>query len=208
MFLFSNLFVLAGIACIVVSSTFFAMIILSLAPATIPLLFSKRTAPYFYSWLKIFISYSLYVPASFIILSFCMIPIQKVQELGNIQQVYDNQFANFFVPTLISLICIYLLTKIPNWISQVMGVQGLDGGGSGGALDMAKSVGMAGASFGAGTLAKRMAGGSIGESLKHGMANAIPGAQSFRKMVGDLKGQNSQTQGLTDTITGATAKAG
>ncbi|ENP7075486.1 hypothetical protein ACEB48_002110, partial [Campylobacter coli] len=47
-----------------------------------------------------------------------------------------------------------------------------------------------------------------GESLKHGIANAIPGSQSLRKMVGDLKGQNSQTQGLTDTITGATAKAG
>ncbi|HED7835083.1 TPA: type IV secretion system protein [Campylobacter jejuni] len=207
-------FVLAGIACIIVSSTFFAMIILSLAPATIPLLFSKKTAPYFYSWLKIFISYSLFVPASFIILSICMIPIQKVQELGNIQQVYDNQFVNFFVPTLISLICIYLLKKIPNWVSQVMGVQGLDGGGSGGALDMAKSVGMAGASFGAGTLAKKMAGGSVGESLKHGIANAIPGSQSLRKMAGDLKGQNSQTnlidtmQGLTDTITGATAKAG
>ncbi|XTO85304.1 type IV secretion system protein (plasmid) [Campylobacter coli] len=184
------------------------MIILSLAPATIPLLFSKKTAPYFYSWLKIFISYSLYVPASFIILSICMIPIQKVQELGNIQQVYDNQFANFFVPTLISLICIYLVSKIPNWISQIMGVQGLESGGSGGALDMAKTAGMTATSFGAGMLAKRMAGGTIGESLKHGMANAIPGAQSFRKMVGDLKGQNSQTQGLTDTITGATAKAG
>ncbi len=40
---------------------------------------------------------------------------------------------------------------------------------------------MATTSFGAGTLAKRMAGGSVGESLKHGIANAIPGSQSLRK---------------------------
>ncbi len=109
-----------------------------------------------------------------------MIPIQKVQELGNIKQVYDNQFDNFFVPTLISLICIYLVAKIPNWISQVMGVQGLDGGGRW-SFRYGKSVGMATTSFGAGTLAKRMAGGSVGESLKHGIANAIPGSQSLRK---------------------------
>lgn len=198
----TTFFVIAGVACIILSSTFFAMIILSLAPVVIPLLFSKKTAPYFYSWLKLFISYSLYVPASYIILSICMIPMKKISELGtDIQQIYDNQFVNFLVPTLISAICIYLLIKIPNWVSQIIGVQGLEAGGTGGALDLAKTAGSVGASFGTGFLAKKMVGGSLGQSMTSGLANAVPMAKTIKGLV------NAEKK-VIGGIEGVSAKAG
>ncbi|EAK0768206.1 type IV secretion system protein [Campylobacter lari] len=213
-FYLTTFLVLIGVACIVLSSTFFAMIILSFAPVVIPLLITKRTTPYFYSWLKLFISYSLFIPLSFFILSICMIPIQKVQDIGNIAEVYNNQFVNFLVPTIISIICLFMLKKIPNWVSQILGVQGLDGAGTGGGVDILKTSGNMGASFAGGMLASKMTGSGYGEAFKHGIANAIPGGKSLRQMANSIRSDNANNNlanamdNLTDSLTGATAKAG
>lgn len=209
-----NMIVLLGVTCVILSSTFFAMIILSFAPVLIPLLITRRTSPYFYSWLKLFISYSLFIPLSFFILSICMIPIQKVQEFGNFEEVYNNQFINFLVPSVISFICIYMLIKIPNWVSQVMGVQGLDSAGSNGGSEIVKTGGNIAGAFAGGAIASKIAGSSFGGAIKQGIASAIPGSKSLRQMANNARteraqnGLSSAMETLTDTLTGATAKAG
>lgn len=141
--------VMIGVCAIIYASTFMALLILAMAPLLIPFLVVKNLTPYFFSWLKLFISYSLYAPLAFIILGIAMIPTSKLKDIQNnpklIDELYNSQVQYFLVPTLTSILCIYLLTQIPNWVSQVVGVNGLSKGGSDGAVGALSQAGQSGA---------------------------------------------------------------
>lgn len=179
--------VLVGIAAIILVSTFIAMVILSLAPILIPFLSIPFLKPYFFSWLKLFISYSSYAPASYIILALCMQPITQLNEMSYsttiLQQIYNNQISNFLLPSLTSIIAIYMLKSIPNWISQILGVQGLSGGGSSTLAQTATATGIGVGSFGTGFIAQKMIGGGLKDSLISGAINATPGAKTIQQLM-------------------------
>lgn len=175
-----------GALCIVVGSQFIASLILSTAPIVIPFLVVKQLKPYFFSWLKLFISYSLYPSIALIILMLAMQPIAdlntELSQAKAVRNFYEHTFATFFPMTAITIFAIYLMTKIPNWVSQIMGVQGLDSGGVGGGLAMAKSAGVAAASGGVGGIIGA-AKGAKGGFQSGGIGGAIKGALS-----GGMKG--------------------
>ncbi|ARJ57131.1 type IV secretion system protein [Campylobacter cuniculorum] len=189
---------LGGI-CIYTGSSFIAMLLLSTAPIVIPFLIIKPLKPYFYSWLKLVISYSLYPSIALIILSLAMKPLNELEKIVNqqkaIEELYNNTFIAFFPMTLMTIIVIFLLTKIPNWVSQIMGVQGLDSGGVGAGLSLAKQAGVSMASAGvgglAGGLAARAAGGNILGGVLGGAGRAtlssIPGNKTMRQLMDSAK---------------------
>lgn len=189
---------LGGI-CIYTGSSFIAMLLLSTAPILIPFLIIKPLKPYFYSWLKLVISYSLYPSIALIILSLAMKPLNELEKVVNqqeaIEEFYNNTFISFFPMTLMTIIVIFLLTKIPNWVSQIMGVQGLDSGGVGAGLSLAKQTGLSMASAGigglAGGFAARAAGGNILGGVLGGAGRAtlssIPGSKTVRQLMDSAK---------------------
>lgn len=209
-----------GVASIVIVSQFFAMLILATAPLVIPLLINKKTAPYFFSWLKVFISYSLYAPLGFLVLKLSTSTINELNKFKFddtiLTEVYKNQMANFFLPILISIICIYLVKSIPNWISQIMGVQGLSAGGTGAGAGLVAGTGAGVGRFLGGYFSRRAAGGGVGRSIGSGLLNTIPMGRSsvelanqFKNNAANSKIANKISGGkATDTKTGATAEAG
>ena len=192
-----------GVSAIIIVSIFITMVILSIAPILIPLLALPFTKPYFFSWLKLFISYSLYAPASYVILALCMKPIKDIEKIQYnttiIQQLYENQFTNFLLPSLIAIIGIYMLKQIPNWISQILGVQGLGAGGSGGIAQTAGAFATGASTFGAGFIAKKLTGGNLQEALKQGAINATPFGRATQELIKGL-GQNSKIDNITGAI--------
>ena len=81
LFYLSFAFLMIGIILIVQVSGYIALIILSIAPVMIPLLFNRNLRAYFFSWLNLYISYSLYAPLALIILGVALAVIQKNLEL-------------------------------------------------------------------------------------------------------------------------------
>lgn len=209
-----------GVASIVIVSQFFAMLVLTTAAIVIPLLINKKTMPYFFSWLKVFISYSLYAPLGFLILKLSTSTINELNKFKFddtiLTEIYKNQLSNFFVPILISIICIYLIKSIPNWISQIMGVQGLSGGGTGASAGFVVGAGASAGRFLGGYFSKRAAGGGVGRSIGSGLLNTIPMSRSSVELANQFKNNaanskianNLSDSKATDTKTGATAEAG
>ena len=209
--LFGGLLIMTG-------SQFISALILTTAPIMIPFILYRSLRAYFFSWLKLFISYSLYAPIALIIISIVLKPINEFKEnLGNAENYYKNLDENTFVLSisymLIVIFGIYLMTKIPNWVSQIIGVQGLDGAGSGAGQAALSFAGKATAATGIGAVAggvtSAIAGrgvlkGAIGGGLK-GMTSSIPGSESAKKIWDTAKGFK---EAKSSTTNGATAKAG
>lgn len=132
-----------GCVAIIFVSTFMASLLLCGCAIVLPFLTISTLKQYFFSWLKLFISYTLYAPLGLIVLSLAITPINKLIEIvgaGKIEQIYNNQISSFFVPTIICMICIYLLKQIPDWVQQLVGASGSAMGvGAGG--DLASNVG-------------------------------------------------------------------
>ncbi|MBD5165628.1 type IV secretion system protein [Helicobacter sp.] len=192
LFYLSFAFLMIGIILIVQVSGYIALIVLSIAPVMIPLLFNRNLRAYFFSWLKLYISYSLYAPLALIILGVALAVIQKSLELPeteikSIATGFMSIAYHFSSGLILSVLCIYLLLQIPNWVSQVMGMQGFINGGVGAGVAT-----MAGASVGAvtggagsiagGMLAKAQGGSALAGAMKGGfgaMAKNLPGAKTI-----------------------------
>lgn len=169
-------FVLIGVVAVIVSSTFIALLILAMAPMVIPFLTINFLKPYFFSWLKLFISYSLYAPIALIVLNIAMSPIAQSKNLiqqGQIEILYNNQIQYFLVPTLTSILCIYLFKQIPNWISQILGVSGLQNAGTTAAAGFATGAATVGISTLAGGIIGRQLAKSAGENTMGGMLKGM-----------------------------------
>lgn len=207
---------LIGIVGIVLISSFTALIILAGAPLFIPLLMIDSAKQYFWSWLKLFISYSLYAPVAFVVLSLTLSPLSEFQDLMNsingnekIELIVANPWSYFFVKIVIALIGIYLLTKIPTWISQVMGVQGLDGGGAGVAgMAMGTVAGITGGAI-AGGIGAKVAGGSFLSGAGRGAVNSTIGGKTITGVydaMGGYKGMADKTKSVfSNNLNGVSA---
>lgn len=197
--------------CIVIGSQFITMLLLSVAPILIPFLIIKPLKAYFFSWLKLVISYSLYPSIALILLILAMSPINDLKGTNTadaIQKMYKDTFFTFTPAAGFCIFVIYLMTKIPNWVSQIMGVSGLDSGGVGTGLAMAKNAGLAAATGGASGVMTKMAGGSFFGGAARGALGTMPGA----KTLGSVKEAVSKRMkaGAGKTISngaGATASA-
>ncbi|WP_096014703.1 type IV secretion system protein [Campylobacter lanienae] len=173
---------LIGIIGVVLISSFTALIILAGAPLFIPLLMIDSAKQYFWSWLKLFVTYSLYAPVAFIVLSLALSPLAEFQDLMNsingnqkMELIVLNPWSYFFVKIIIAIIGVYLLIKIPTWISQIMGVNGLDGGGAG----------LAGMAMGSiGTLAAGAITGGVGAGARGGQLLSGAGRGAVGSIVG------------------------
>ena len=187
----SFLFLTIGVILVVQVSGYIALIVLTIAPAMIPLLFNKNLRQYFFSWLKLYISYSLYAPLALVILSIALGTIQRGLDLPTeVQEIatgFWSIFVHFAPAIILSLLCIYLLLQIPNWVSQVMGIQGLSSGGVGTGVGLmaGTAIGVATGGLGAvagGMLAKAQGGSVLAGAAKGGLgaiAKKIPGAETI-----------------------------
>ena len=172
-----------GLGCIFIVSSILVNIILSLAPLVIPLLIIPQTRGYFFSWFKLMLSYAMYAPFGLLVLSFSSANIDKTITQNNAlgqeiyQAFYEKTFDYILIPSLLALISIYLLTKIPSWINQILGTQNQEGGGLG-AVGAIIGAGMTGGgAFAGGALSGLTENKGIGGALKQGALNAIPGGK-------------------------------
>ncbi len=187
-----------GLGCIFIVSSILVNIILSLAPLVIPLLIIPQTRGYFFSWFKLVLSYAMYAPFGLLVLSFSSANIDKVIVGNNglnedtFQAFYEKTFDYILIPSLLALISIYLLTKIPNWINQILGTQNQESGGLG-AVGSIVGAGMtAGGSFAGGALSGLISGKTMGGALKQGALNTIPGGKLIQNTMQEKKSAQMQ----------------
>ncbi|EAJ8475236.1 type IV secretion system protein, partial [Campylobacter upsaliensis] len=171
---------------IITGSQFITMLLLSAAPILIPFILYRTTRAYFFSYLKLVISYSLYPSIALIIISIALSSANDMSaqygKEGFIASVYDNPFTTCFPLILMTILGIYFMTKIPNWVSQIMGVQGLDGAGSGAGQAMQVAAGKAlGITTGGAVI------GAVGGAIKGGKSGGALGAIG-QGLLGGLSG--------------------
>ncbi|WP_300827417.1 type IV secretion system protein [Helicobacter sp. UBA3407] len=196
LFYLSFAFLMIGIILIVQVSGYIALIILSIAPVMIPLLFNRNLRAYFFSWLNLYISYSLYAPLALIILGVALAVIQKNlelpdTELQSIATGFMSILYHFSSGLILSILCIYLLLQIPNWVSQVMRMQGLINGGVGAGVATMAGAGVGVVTGGAGSIAGGMLAKAQGERILKGatsgglkgLAQHIPGAKTYNAIM-------------------------
>ncbi|WP_297600056.1 type IV secretion system protein [Helicobacter sp. UBA3407] len=196
LFYLSFAFLMIGIILIVQVSGYIALIVLSIAPVMIPLLFNRNLRAYFFSWLNLYISYSLYAPLALIILGVALSVIQKSLELPTteIEAIAAGFWSiayHFSSGLILSILCIYLLLQIPNWVSQVMRMQGLINGGVGAGVATMAGAGVGVVTGGAGSIAGGMLAKAQGESILKGatsgglkgLAQHIPGAKTYNAIM-------------------------
>lgn len=201
LFYLSFAFLMIGIILIVQVSGYIALIVLSIAPVMIPLLFNRNLRAYFFSWLKLYISYSLYAPLALIILGIALSVIQKNLELPSteleaIATGFWSILYHFLSGLILSVLCIYLLLQIPNWVSQVMGMQGLNSGGVGAGVAATSFAGVTALTGGVGgiaggMLAKAQGGSALAGAIRgfgKAAAKNLPGAKTIEGAVESVRG--------------------
>lgn len=120
-------------------STFLSFIYAAFLPIMIPLLLIPQTKAIFFAWVKAFIGITMYVPLS-------MIPITILTGINDMmtadgENIWINTMYYSFLGLVFVVICYGLLSKIPTWISELLGTAN-QGVGAGGALGMLKTAGM------------------------------------------------------------------
>ena len=213
MYLFFVILILA-IACIVFINKFMATIILSLAPIVIPLLIIAPLRAYFFSWLKLYISYSLYAPIAMVIGSFPFSIIDNytknaIQIIDLIKGVSFEELANnysiqFFQPVsgiIVSTIALLILSKVPSWVNQILGTQNSDGVG----LAPLKAAGALAMTAGIGTIAARIGGSTMLSSIGKGLLESTPFGRTLGSTLSKAKGTGGQ--GAKETITNGNMSA-
>ncbi|RZV14558.1 conjugal transfer protein TrbL [Aliarcobacter butzleri] len=105
-----------------VFSIFLSEIILALLPLVLPTLIWKKTEYVFFSWIKLYVSVSLYAPFTIL---FCLISIKVVELTMKIANAIDKDFEQnvqyILVLVLAQSLVIIAVFKIPNIINQLVG---------------------------------------------------------------------------------------
>ncbi|MBD5165110.1 type IV secretion system protein [Helicobacter sp.] len=179
-----------AITSICIVTKFMATIILSIAPIVIPCLMMNQLRGYFFSWLKLYLSYSMYAPIAMIIGNFPMVALEKVELIPNnvsqLEQVIASLTFIFFKPIglmIVAIIAIMILIKVPSWVNQILGTQNDDAVG----LAPLKAVGSAtttGAMTGGAGL---IAGAGIKAALGRGITSMLPMGQTATKLYDSFK---------------------
>lgn len=156
-----------------VLSQFMANVILSLGALVFPLVIWQQTKGIFFSWLKLYVS--LWSPFTILLGG---IPASVMQ---NIKQGYilisdgEALFYTALISIVLMLLSIFLLTKIPGWVSAIIGTADNNDGGSG-------LVGMAAGSIliasrmmkgGSAGIMSKMRGASAGSAILGGLGHSV-----------------------------------
>ncbi|TLD85555.1 type IV secretion system protein [Helicobacter sp. MIT 05-5294] len=177
-----------AIFCIVSVTTFMKTIILSLAVITIPLLMLSQTRGYFFSWLKLYISYSLYAPVAMVIADF---PLEALKQIAKTDIAKLSFGENWWVTIIFTpmglsisaIIALIVFAKVPSWINQILGTQN-DAGIGLAPLKMAGAMAM---TAGVGAVGAKIAGNTLMKSLGKGLMEATPGGKSIMGAVNASK---------------------
>ena len=133
-FILLIIIMLLAVAAMTLVAQFIARVLLSISPMVVPLIIIPQTRAYFFSWLKLYISVSLYPALALLILGIAYKSVKLIDGKSG-RELWDNPFANVFPSLCMTLIAIYTITKIPNWIQQIMGTSdGGMGASAGGAM--------------------------------------------------------------------------
>ena len=125
---------LLAVAAMTLVSEFIGGILLAISPMVVPLIIIPHTRAYFFSWLKLYISVSLYAPLALLVLGIAQKAVNLLANKGG-QEMWDSPAATPFPSLCMTLIAIYTMMKIPNWIQQIMGASdGSMGAGAGTAM--------------------------------------------------------------------------
>ncbi|WP_321469307.1 type IV secretion system protein [Halarcobacter sp.] len=105
-----------------VFSIFLSDVVLSLMPFVLPFLIWKKSEYMFFSWVKLYVSISLYAPFT---LLFGLISVQTSELTINITQAIQTDFEQnvmyIFSLVIAQLITAIAIFKIPNIINQIIG---------------------------------------------------------------------------------------
>ena len=167
----------------------------------IPLLLISKTRGIFFAWVKAFIGITMYIPLS-------MIPITILTGINDMmtadgENIWINTMYYSFLGLVFVVICYGLLSKIPTWISELLGTAN-QGVGAGGALGMLKTAGMglgaAAIGYGKGianSISNRKSlAGKIGATAANVLTGGMAGgAYSAAKGVGGLIKNGFKTMG-------------
>lgn len=207
--LMAILFFFIGICfvAIIMFSSFMATLLLCFSPILVPFISLPFLKPYFFSWLKLWITYTLIAPIAMLVIS---IATQSISEISSKQDAQigeiiwnGHQWVTFITPMITAIMCLYLLTKIPTWLGQILAVQGVESKGLGMGAATASAVGGATA---AGAAAKALGTGGFGstfmKALPGGTTTGALGGQAV-KGLGTLGGKvGAGMQSLGQTISG------
>lgn len=210
--LMAMLFYFLGICfvAIIMFSSFMATLLLCFSPILVPFISLPFLKPYFFSWLKLWITYTLIAPIAMLVIS---IATQSISEISSKQDAQigeiiwnGNQWTTFITPMIVAIMCLYLLTKIPTWLGQVLAVQGIESKGLGMGAATASAIG--GATM-AGAAAKALGTGGFGstfmKALPGGTTTGALGGQTMKGLgtLGGKAGAGMQSLGsLAQTISG------
>lgn len=193
---------------IIIITKFTATLLLCFSPIIIPLLALPFTKHIFYAWLKTFLTYTMIAPVAMLVLSLGSKQISAIAQLSDdkIGEWVANQslWHHGIKGIVISIVSLYLLRKIPQWITQILGVQGADiSQGLGKGASTASAIG--GATM-AGATAKALGTGSFGSTFMRALPGATTagalGGQAM-KGLGSLGGKvGAGMQSLGQTISG------
>ncbi|WP_300450673.1 type IV secretion system protein [uncultured Helicobacter sp.] len=139
LFLAAMLILMIAIVVMTILSQLMATMLLSLCALVLPLICWKETRSVFFGWLKLYIGMSLWAPL-------CLLPSALPQSaLAQLQALSSPTNDNahlLIVPMVVAIFALFLLTKIPAWVSAIIGSADSSGGGSG-LTGLASAGGMA-----------------------------------------------------------------
>lgn len=188
-----NFIVCISIIMINLFSYFLSAIYIIFLPILIPLLLISKTRSIFFAWVKSYIAITMYIPMS-------MIPLGIINKMSkviveNSGTIFIHKLAFLTILGIIScIIALVVLKKIPNWISELLGVQE-QGVGMGGALGMLKLAGMGLGSVGMAALpamAKSMVGSIANLKSGSGVLSTLGSVAN----IGQLGGYGLAKQGV------------
>lgn len=177
-YILCNLIVCIAIIIINLYSYFLSAIYIIFLPIMIPLLLISKTRSMFFAWVKSYIAITMYIPMS-------MIPLGIINKMSkviveNSNTVFLHKLSFLTIMGIVScIIAIIVLTKIPTWINELLGVAN-QGVGIGGALGMLKTAGMAVGSAGMGALP------AMAKSMRDSMANLKNGNSGVLNKLGSV----------------------
>lgn len=129
-FLVGLVFMIAFVIMTVLSQ-FMANVILSLGALVFPLVCFSQTRSIFFSWLKLYIGLSLWSPFA-VLLSSIPNSVTKYMQQGQILIANSGDLAEVaLVGIVLMMFSIFLLTKIPGWVSAIIGSADSSGSGTG-----------------------------------------------------------------------------
>lgn len=175
---------------IIMFSSFMATLLLCFSPILVPLIGLPFLKSYFYSWLKLWITYTLIAPIAMLVLSIATKQISTIASKANdgatIENIVNgNQWVTYITPIITAFMCIYLLRKIPTWIQQVLGIQGAESNGLNAGAAITSAMGAAGLTA---TAMKASGQGGFTSSFM----KALPGGQTTGALAGGaMKGLGS-----------------